>query len=97
MQPPQNIDMTLIREAMSRRQQGGAMPMGGQMTASSGPSATGGMPTPTPVVQQGQNQGTSIGPRQGGMGGLGKIAGSNFDNETKQISKALVKKLIQYL
>jgi len=102
---PQNIDMGLIREAMQRRQQGGSMPVGGQMTASAGPSATGGMPTPTPVVGQPQNQGVNMPPPQqpqrpqqgAGGGALSKVAGGNFDEETKQISKALVKKLIQYL
>lgn len=90
--PPQNIDMSVIREAMQRRAAGGGMPAAAQMTAPSGPMPTGGMPTPTPGTRMPMPQGQNLTPRQGQP-----QVPMAVDDETRQMSKALVKKLIQYL
>lgn len=92
--PPQNLDMSLIREAIMRRRQGGAMPAAGQMSTPRAPSATGGFPTPVsgnaPAIQPTQqNQTPPQRPAQGGM--------TPVDDETRQMSKALIKKLMQFL
>lgn len=91
--PPQNIDMSAIREAMARRAGGGSMPAAAQMSAPAGPMPTGGMPTPTPGTRAPMPQGQNLTPRQGQP--QAPMAG--VDNETRQMSKALVKKLLQYL
>lgn len=98
--PPQNVDMSAIREAMLRRRQGGSMPVGGQMTAPTGPSAQGGYSTPVPGVGAPQASGRNLTPGQSPSGSLGRSGGSapaNVDEETRNISKALVRKLIQFL
>lgn len=97
MQPPQNIDMGAIREALLRRRQGGSMPVGGQVTAPTGPSAQGGYPTQQPGVRQVQPTGRDIPPGQQSLGGGRGSAPVNVDDETRNISKALVRKLIQFL
>lgn len=94
---PNNIDMSAIREAIMRRRQGGAMPIAAQMSTPTAPSATGGFPTPTsgnaPSLQPTQQNQT---PRQQ-QPQAGAMAGANVDDETRQMSKALIKKLMQYL
>lgn len=89
---PANVDMSVIREAMMRRAQGGSMPAGAQMTSPMGPSAQGGMPTPVPTAPNAQPTGQNITPRQG----QSKMP-AQVDDETRAMSKALVQKLIQYL
>ena len=91
--PPQNIDMSVIREAMARRQSGGQMPAAAQMTSPSGQMPSGGMPTPTAGTSMPQAQGQNLTPRQGAPAQMP----ARVDDETRQMSKALVKKLLQYL
>lgn len=104
MNPPQGVDMQLIREAIARRAQGGAPAAGGvapaasQVTAPTGPLPTGGANTPTTPAPQPP---PLPAPQAAQVGKTVKVAqaatGPNFDDGTKQIAKTLVAKLIQYL
>ncbi len=100
---PQGIDMNLIREAIARRSQGGApAPPVQQMSQPQGQLPTGGAPTPqpnqAPPVQPSQqnvtpgNQGAPVSPEGAVVGKLKQ--GASFDDETRQIAKSLISKLI---
>ena len=100
MNPQANIDTEAIREALQRRAQGmGGTPQVSQMTAPMGSLPTGGFNTPvnpTPQPSAPSPMGTNIPPRQTGaiMKGAQATQGPAFDDETKLISKALIKKLL---
>lgn len=96
--PPQ-IDMSAIQEALQRRLGGGAgMPIGAQMSSPEGTTPTGGMNTPIPTPPNPEASQANIVPRAQGMAKEAQVAqGPAFDPETREASKVLLKKLIQYL
>lgn len=94
---PPNVDMSLIREAMARRAQGGGMPAASQVSQpqSEMPSGAPASPIQTPpqpvqagAVAQGSPQGSQ--PKQ-------SQAKPNYDDSTKVFTKALIQKLMQVL
>lgn len=106
MQPPANIDLSAIREAIARRSQGGAgAPPVQQMSQPQGQLPTGGAPTPqpnqAPPVQPSQTnvtpgqQGSPVSPEGAVVGKLKQ--GASFDDETKVVAKQLLNKLIGVL
>lgn len=103
MQPSANIDMSAIREAIMRRAQGGGgTPAIQQMSAPQASLPTGGANVPQPnqapqMPQVQQNvtsgqQGSPVSPEGAVVGKLKQ--GASFDDETKQIAKALITKLM---
>jgi hypothetical protein len=106
--PPQGIDMQAIQEALHRRiQSNQGTPAVSQMTSPLGQLPTGGVNTPTtpppappamPGVPSGLN--TNLPPRDQ-TNSLMKTAqatqGPGFDDQTRAISKVLVKKLLDVL
>ncbi len=110
MQPqgPQGISMQPILEALARRQMGGAAPMSQQVSMPTHQLPTGGASTPLQgqpqpqasaaampnQVQQGagaQGQQTQTGALQAGQQAQGPL----YDQQTRDLSKALVKKLLE--
>jgi len=96
-----DIDMQAIREAVARRQGGGASPIMSQVTAPGAALPTGGPNTPTmpipaspPIPQAPQGP---IAPQtpQAGQPQLKQVA--NFDDETRGLAKALINKLMGVL
>ncbi|MEM3077626.1 MAG: hypothetical protein QXW38_08435 [Candidatus Nitrosotenuis sp.] len=105
---PQGIDIDLIREALQRRAAAGVprpnagLPALGQVSAPGQPLPTGGPNTPTTTPPQVPTLGAptvNVPPRQtAGLRGVGQAATSPaFDEETRGIAKALVRKLLQYI
>lgn len=95
--------MSLIMEALQRRAQGGtASP---QMTATSGQLPTGGVNTPAPVQAPVQAPQTAMAGKpktadpqkivNNTVKSLMTINNPNFDDETRQLSKALMIKAIR--
>lgn len=98
--PPQNVDMSLIREALARRQAGGGAPAVDQMSQPTASLPTGGPNTPGVRPPQPQPQAPqSVGPRE--VNSTVKAATQantpQFDDETRVIAKALVAKLLKAL
>lgn len=94
--PPQNIDMSLIQEAIARRRQGGAMPAAQQVTQPVGVNpATNGLPTPNSQSQQvppgatGRDMPAPSPNRQQGIGM------APLDGDAKEMARALAVRLIQ--
>lgn len=90
--------MSVIREALARRAQGGGMPVSqqvsmpqsGQTPMQTPPSVqTGGVGMPQQAAQQPQPQQQSQ--------GQGQKVPPNFDDATKGTAKALIARLIQVL
>jgi len=95
-----DIDMSAIQEALKRRLQGGqSMPIGAQVSSPGGALPTGGMNTPTmPAPPMPEAPQSSIVPQAQGMAKSAQVAqGPAFDDQTKMLSKALVKKLLDTL
>lgn len=97
MQP--NIDMSAIREALMRRLQGGSsMPAASQMSSPEAPLPTGGANTPTVPAPTAEMPGSNMMPAAQDLAKSSQVAqGPAFDQETREASKVLLKKLIQYL
>ncbi len=95
--PPANIDMDAIREAIARRQKGGAAPALGQVTSPGGPLPTGGPNTPTvPVAQPPAQVGAPApAPTPAPKAGMKQV--TNFDDETRGLAKTLISKLMNVL
>jgi hypothetical protein len=95
--------MNAIRQAMARRQGGGATPAINQVTSPLNATPGGGpntpttppAPTPTPALPPGQAPLAVRGPQAPVAGGI--KAPSNFDDETKALAKQLINKLTQAL
>ncbi len=110
MNPPANIDMNLIREAMLRRQQGqlgggAGAPAAGQLTQPGGVLPGGGVnvpgtpPPPMPPVGGGGMPQAAPGAAPGQPGGKPRTNPdlANFDEDTKLSAKALMQQLLKYL
>lgn len=99
------VNMDLIREAITRRAQGGGgTPAVQQVTQPQAPLPTGGANVPTqtpqPAPQATQNvtpgqQGAPVSPEGNVVGKLKQ--GAQFDDETKGVAKQLLSKLISVL
>lgn len=108
MQP--SIDMSLIREAMARRNSGGlgggtSMPATSQLSAAA-PSPTGAPATqqpptpqqPTPGMAQVPTQvGPSVAPQNEALRSGQQAQGPQFDPETRDLAKSLVQRLLKGL
>lgn len=100
---PQGIDMGVIREALQRRQQGqlggGGMPMQQQMTPQAPTQSAQPMPTPSPsaMPQQVQPGGMPQAEQAGAIGATQKAQGPQFDQETRDLAKSLVQRLLKGL
>lgn len=98
MNPPQGIDMEVIREAMARRAQGNAVPAVDQTTPQ---SPVQGAPQPPQVrpgevpVQNRQAPQANATPAQQTMKAAGVAQGPQFDEETRTLSKALIQRLLK--
>ena len=89
-----NVDMSVILEALQRRSQGGGDMESMQQTPTTGALPTGGANTPTPaqptpadLPMPNQNIAPALKATQ--------AIGSNVDDETKNISKLLIAKLLK--
>lgn len=110
---PPNIDYSAIREALARRASGGltpnrpmppAPPAINQVAPAGGVLPTGGANSPISAPPQSPNPSSppqgNLPPRQAiaGMAKVGQTAQSPlFDQQTRDLSKALVKKLLEYI
>ena len=101
--PPANIDMSLIQEAMERRRSGDIrVPPTGQTTLPGAPTPGGGPNVPmqgVPTPPTGQTQSPAArGAINGGLqAGQALKQNPNVDDETKQIAKILVTKLLKLM
>ncbi|HJZ04493.1 MAG TPA: hypothetical protein VJ327_01360 [Patescibacteria group bacterium] len=94
--PPAQIDMTAIREAIARRQGGGASPALSQVTAPGASLPTGGPNTPTnPPPATATPSGTTPSPMPSAKPNLKQVG--NFDDETRSLAKTLISKLMNVL
>lgn len=102
MNPPQNIDMSLITEALQRRSGQATQ----QFVPPTGQLPTGGANVPQPQqapgqpqnVQQNVTPGQQAAPVSPEGAVVGKLKqGAQFDDETRATAKALVSKLIGVL
>lgn len=98
MQP--NIDMSLIREAMARRQMGGVAggntaPAAAQQSLPGGAMPSGSPNTPsTPAIPQVQGGGA---PGAAPQGQARPKPNPSFDDDTKVSAKALMQQLLKYM
>src|SRR3990167_1855313 len=94
-----NVDFSFIKQAMQRRAMGGeGTPALNQMGTPVNPTQSGATPvpntppsTPQPPSATPKFRSPFAGPKQGTAQGV------NFDEETKQVSKALISRLLKVL
>ncbi|UOF78699.1 hypothetical protein [Caudoviricetes sp.] len=94
---PPNVDMSLIREAMARRAQGGGVPAAQQVVQPttnmpSGAPASPVQSTPQPVNAGAVSQGSPQQPQA-----KQPQQKPQYDDSTKVFTKALIQKLMQVL
>ncbi len=105
---PPGIDMSLIREAMARRASGDVRPPTGQVTLPGGVTPGGGPNTPvsgvpatTPSTPMTPPAATPARTDQNVLSGLQAgqaVKGNpNVDDETKNVAKVLIKKLMDLM
>ena len=111
MQPQANLDMSIIREALARRQAGG---LGGGSSIPAGGQTTSGMPSPmgapatqqpgslqpgTPNLAQLPTQVRQTGGQPGNeqLRAGQQAQGPSFDPETRDLAKSLVQRLLKGL
>jgi hypothetical protein len=104
-----DIDIQAIRDAIARRQGGGASPVISQMSGPGAQLPTGGsnvpVPSPQPAPPTPSLPTGSLPPAQAPQGAQGATAGQpsklkqvgNFDDETKALAKQLITKLMATL
>lgn len=110
MQPGNGIDMSIIREALARRQSGGlgggaSMPAAAQLTnGSMSPMGGPGTPQPAPMQQPTPNASQlptqvrqSGGPMNPQLRAGQQAQGPQFDPETRDLAKSLVQRLLKGL
>lgn len=103
MNPPAGIDMSVIRQALMRRMQGGGgTPATQQVSNPAGPTplqpAQPLQPTgPLPLPQGGQAPAGAQSSPQAPQQSQGAQDGQGFDDGTKTISKALIARLLKVL
>lgn len=101
MPPDSNIDMEAIQAALQRRAQGmGGTPPVNQATSPMGALPTGGPNTPMspPPMPPAPPMGTNVPPRaqtNSVMKAAQGAQGPSYDDETKVLSKTLIKKLLE--
>lgn len=95
----EGVDMSAIREALARRQNGqlggGGVPMQAQMSQDGGlPPQPAPLPTPTgSELPQQVQQGSPV--QQGALQAGQKAQGPSFDPETRDLAKSLIQKLLK--
>lgn len=98
--PPNSaqVDMSAIREAIARRQGGGATPALNQVSAPGASLPTGGPNTPTsPTPPPAQSPSGSVAPSSAPPQGAKLKQVDNFDDETRSLAKTLISKLMNVL
>ena len=99
---PNDVDMSVIQEAINRRRTGGVTPALEQRTGGEAGPAQGAPPTPTPAPAGGPDMQALLAQRAGSgapptEGGPAPAGGEESPDETRILAKLLIEKLRKLL